>query len=132
MSIPSPAAFGVADAFVTKPLLLPGHEPQFMVYSIAGSQGVLPAGAVLGLATSGGNSGKLVLSASAAGDGSQSPMAVLPWPLDTGSAAVSQAVYVRGKFNANALTFGTGNTIANCKEIMRAAGLLTETPAYSG
>ena len=134
MSIPNPARAGVVDAIVFQQLLLPGHKPDFMSYTIAGGQS-LPAGAVLGRITA---SGKLVLSVLAAGDGSQVPAYILPEPVNTFAADgvtaldMSLSVYVGGYFNAAALTFGAGQTIALCQEQLRAARIFTNAPLYSG
>ena len=80
----------------------------------------LTRGSLLGKITA---SGKYTLSLSASGDGSQTPVAVLAHTTDaSGGDAVTNA-YVRGDFNQNAVTFGTGHTAASTKEALRALGI---------
>lgn len=73
-------------------------------------------GAVLGKITAG---GKYTLSASAAADGSQTPVAILAE--DTNAAAGDKATvaYFRGDFNASAVTLGVGHTVASIKDGLR-------------
>ena len=76
----------------------------------------LVRGAVLGKITS---SGKYVLSASAAGDGSEVPEAILLQDTDASAADQSAPVALTGEFNQDALTFGTGHTAASTKAGLR-------------
>lgn len=71
----------------------------------------LKRGAVLGVVTA---SGKYVLSASAASDGSQAPIAVLAADVDTTTVAGDQVApaYFTGEFADLMMTFGTGHTQA--------------------
>lgn len=73
-------------------------------------------GAVLGKITAG---GKYTLSASAAADGSQTPVAILAE--DTNAAAGDKATvaYFRGDFDASAVTLGVGHTVASIKDGLR-------------
>lgn len=77
-------------------------------------------GAVLGKITSG---GKYALSLSAAADGSQTPDRIAAEDCDATSADAPVLAYKRGDFNANALTLGTGHTIASITEGLRAKGI---------
>lgn len=133
MSVPTFARSRVVDAIGFNALFLPGRQPEFMVYTIKGGQRLL-AGSVLGRITA---TGKLVLAEAAAGDGSQTPMAVLPYNLNTydadGNAKdMTSQVVVKGHLNETALVFGTGLTIASTRDTLRAAGILTRAPGYSG
>jgi len=81
----------------------------------------LKRGAVLGKVTA---DGKYKLSASGATDGSETPTAVLAEDAAAASADVANAaIYIKGEFNANALTFGTGHTAATVKAPLRDGGI---------
>lgn len=85
----------------------------------------LKRGAVLGQITTG---GKYILSASAAIDGSQTPYAILAEDCDASAGDVtSVAVYIKGEFNANVLSFGTGHTAATTKAALRDVGILIKS-----
>jgi hypothetical protein len=77
---------------------------------------VQPRGAVLGVITA---SEKHVLSASAAGDGSEKPVAILAEDVDATDADVTAPVYLTGQFNSRALKLGAGHTIASAKAALR-------------
>lgn len=134
MSNPFPAASGIVDSIVHNGLWLPGKSPVFMTYTLIGGSTYL-AGSVLGRVTA---SGKLKLSASAAGDGSQAPMAILPHDVSAfaadGTTAEDKtvAVAVQGYVNETALVLGAGHTIASVKEALRALGMFLRAPGYSG
>ena len=78
----------------------------------------LTAGAVLGRITSG---GKYILSASGAGDGSQTPVAILAADADASDGDVEGLVYFSGDFAADKLSFGTGHTATTVETAFRAA-----------
>lgn len=80
----------------------------------------LPRGAVIGKIATG---GKYQLSLSAAADGSQTPDLILAEACDATSADAKALAYSRGDFNANALTLGTGHTVASITEGLRAKGI---------
>lgn len=69
----------------------------------------LVAGAVLGQITTG---GKYTLSASAAGDGSQTPDAILAADCDASGGDKTAYVYFAGEFNENKLTLGAGHSLS--------------------
>jgi len=81
----------------------------------------LRRGAVLGLVTA---SGKYVLSASAASDGSQTPKAVLAADVDTTTVNADQVApaYFTGEFGDLMMTFGTGHTQATVDAAFAATG----------
>lgn len=82
---------------------------------------VLTRGAVLGKITA---SGKYNLSLSAAVDGSQTPVAILAEAVDASGGDVTNVpVYIKGDFNTNALTIGTGHTAASITDTLRDGGI---------
>ncbi len=95
------------------------------IVTIASGGTALKRGAVLGKVTASGN---LILSASNAVDGSQTPTAILAEDCDPSAADVTNvAVYVKGEFNANALSFGTGHTAVTVKDALRDGGIYIKT-----
>lgn len=95
------------------------------IVTIASGGTALKRGAVLGKITTG---GKYMLSASAAADGSETANVILAEDCDPSAADVTNvAVYVKGEFNANALSFGTGHTAASVKAPLRDAGIYIKT-----
>lgn len=134
MSIPFPAKSRVVDSIVHNDLMLPGKTPVFVTFTLTGGAKYL-AGSVLGRVTA---TGKLVLSASAAGDGSQTPIAVLPHDVAAYAADgvtgedKTVAVLVEGYVNETALVFGAGHSIATVKPLLRATGVQMRAPGYSG
>lgn len=85
------------------------------------SSAALTRGAVLGKITA---SGKYILSASGAADGSETPFAILAEDCDASGGDVTNVpVYIRGDFNSNALSFGTGHTAATVKDALRDGGI---------
>lgn len=82
---------------------------------------VFVRGAVLGKVDA---DGKFVVSESDASDGSEAPYAVAAEDVDATSADVTGVpVYIKGEFNARALTLGTGHTADTAKEGLRAVGI---------
>lgn len=94
--------------------------------TIASGQNLV-RGAVLGKITA---SGKYNLSLSAAADGSQTPDLILAEDCDATGGDKTALAYERGDFNANALTLGTGHTVASIREGLRAKGI-TILPALA-
>lgn len=80
----------------------------------------LTRGALLGKITA---SGKYTLSASAAGDGSQTPTAILVEACDASGGDKTCLVFERGDFNQNAMTFGTGHTADSVRDGLRGKGI---------
>lgn len=78
-------------------------------------------GDVLGKITT---SGKYNLSLTAAGDGSQTAYAIAAEDVDaSGGDVADAAVYIKGEFNENSLTLGTGHTAATVKTQLRELGI---------
>ncbi len=100
--------------------LFSGHYPRIerLVTITAGAD--LVKGAVLGRITA---DGKFILSASAAGDGSEVPDAILAEDALAAGADVQAVVYFSGEFNENALTLGVGHTIDSIRAAMRSKSL---------
>lgn len=80
----------------------------------------LKRGAVVGRVTA---SSKYVLSATAAGNGSETPAGILSDDIDATSGDKEAMVYIRGDFNASALTLGAGHTVASIAPAFRDAGI---------
>jgi hypothetical protein len=97
--------------------LLIGHNHRNRSVTIA-SGADLTRGAVLGIVTA---SGKYVLSASAASDGSETPVAILAVDAAAAGADVVAPVYYSGEFNAEFCTFGTGHTVTTVDAAFAAA-----------
>jgi head decoration protein D len=92
---------------------------------IAAGQTLQP-GALLGRTTA---SGEYRLSAAAAGDGSETPSAVLIESVDTTGGAGDGIVYWTGEFNERALTFGAGHTADSVRDGLRLYSIfLTAVP----
>lgn len=79
----------------------------------------LKRGAVLGAQTTG---GKFLLSAAAAGDGSQAPKAVLAHDVDASAGDTVAPAYFTGEFGDLMMTFGTGHTQATVDAAFAATG----------
>ena len=104
--------------------LIGGDAVNAVTESIVLDTGNLKRGAVLGRITA---NGKFVLSASAAADGSQTPVAILAEDADATSADQVTVAYLTGEFNASALTLGAGHTIASITEGLRDRGIFLKT-----
>ncbi|MGG5811464.1 head decoration protein [Falsiroseomonas sp. CW058] len=86
----------------------------------------LARGAVVGLITA---SGKITLSASAAGDGSQVPYGVLADDCNaSGGDLANCPVILAGEVNDNALILGAGHTLASIRAGLRDRGIYLKTP----
>jgi len=108
---------GFTDQGSTTPdSLLAGHYPRIerLVTIAAGAD--LVCGAVLGRITA---SGKFLLSASAAIDGSEVPDAILAEDAAAAGVDVQAVVYFSGDFNETALTIGVGHTADSIKPGLR-------------
>ncbi|MCP5136588.1 MAG: head decoration protein [Gammaproteobacteria bacterium] len=84
----------------------------------------LTAGAVLGKITA---SGKYALSASAAGDGSETPDAILANDVDAAAADAEAVVYLEAEVNVDALSFGTGHDATSVRDALRQRGIYLRT-----
>ncbi|HET7552192.1 MAG TPA: head decoration protein [Gemmatimonadaceae bacterium] len=77
-------------------------------------------GAVLGKITA---SGKYQLSASAAVDGSETPVVILAEDCDASAADADCLVYTTGDFDDSAITLGAGHTVASVKDGLADRGI---------
>lgn len=68
-----------------------------------------------------------LLATSAAVDGTQNPVAILADASDPSGGNVTGGIYLQGEFNGNALTFGTGITLAATKAALRPLGAFVKT-----
>lgn len=131
-----PANAGQVDSFTPDPqLMLPGSRPRFMNFTLTGGVAYLK-GSVLGMVTA---TRKLKLAASAAGDGSQVPMAVLDRDLaafDTDGVTALDTTFdvlVGGVvLNPAALVLGTGTTLNVAEDALRPLGFQFRTTGFSG
>ena len=117
-------AFDNAAGSHTHDHLIAGDGMPVVTESIVLDTGNLSRGAVLGRITA---SGKYVLSASAASDGSQTPVAILAESTDATGADKTTVAYLTGEFNTAALTFGAGHTAASTRAALRDAGIFLKT-----
>lgn len=85
----------------------------------------LARGAVLGKVTA---NGEYKLSASGAGDGSETPDVILAEDTDASAAAATTIAYIRGDFNEAALILGAGHTVDSIREGLRAKGIFLFKP----
>ena len=92
--------------------------------TLAQAAGALKRGRVLGVVTA---SGKYLLSASAASDGSQTPSAILVADSDATAGDIAVPVYFAGDFNFHSLTLGTGHTQASITGSLRDASIFIHT-----
>lgn len=81
---------------------------------------VLTRGSVLGRITA---SRKYTLSATAAGDGSQTPRAILAADVDASAGDTTAPAYFIGEFGDLVMTFGTGHTQATVDAAFEDAGV---------
>lgn len=91
---------------------------------VIASSAALLRGAVLGKVTA---TGKYKLSASAAGDGSEVPRAILINDVDASGGDVAGSIYQTGEFNAGCLSFGTGHSAASVEDALNDAGIYLKT-----
>ncbi len=100
--------------------LLAGDFPlRFMTVTIESGQ-VQSAGAVLGEVSA---SEEYKLSASAAGDGSETPTVVLWEDVDATEGTVEAEVLLCGDLRADKLTIGTGHDVASVRKALRTYSL---------
>jgi len=125
--LPYPAAGGTVAAVVQNQLVLPGKDLIMAPFIISSGQTLL-AGSVLGAVTA---TQELVLSASAAGDGSAVPFAILMEDLDTTAGDKTFSVAVEGIFNETALIFGAGHTADTVRVGLRNCGIYLSAPRHS-
>lgn len=111
-----PKSFTSSENFVPDKLI-GGTYPQVVKeVTVVSGQGVLLRGTVLGRITA---SGKYSKSASAAGDGSQTPDLILAEDVDATSADAVSTAFASGEFVESALILGTGHTLASIADGLR-------------
>jgi hypothetical protein len=92
--------------------------------TIASGQTIV-RGTVLGKVTA---DGKFITSLSGAVDGSETAYVIAAEDIDaSGGDVLNAAVYIKGEFNENALTLGTGHTTATVKAQLREVGIYIKT-----
>lgn len=123
----NPMAPGIAAEVYVPDQLIAGIVPLVTdnVTIVSGS-GVIKRGTVLGKITA---SGKYTTSLTAAADGSQTAVAIAADTVDATSADQIVGVYLSGEFNSNALTLGTGWTVATVTAALRSLGIFIKTLA---
>ncbi len=87
--------------------------------------GVIVRGSLLGRITA---TGKYVLSAAAAGDGSEVPLAILADSVDASAADVEAIAYESGEFSEDAIVLGAGHTIASVRDGLRDLDIYLRSP----
>ncbi len=112
-----------SEAYDPGNLLAGSKQPVTKTITIATSA-ALTAGALLGKITA---SGKYILSASAAADGSEVPDAILAHDADASAADVESVVYIEAEINQDEVTFGTGHTAASTAQGLRERGIHLRT-----
>lgn len=119
------ASFGTT-AYTPGGLIAANSDLLYHEQLILASGQNLVRGAVLGKVTA---SGKYVLSAAGASDGSQNPAAILVDDTDTDASAADAAVlgYTRGDFLASGLTLGAGHTTASVRAAFKDIGIFIST-----
>ena len=114
-------ASGFTDQGEYKPCnLLAGEYPRIERIITIASGSNLTKGAVLGRITS---SGKFILSAAGASDGSETPDAILAETVDASAEDKQAVVYFSGEFNENALQLGTGHTVESIRTVLRSKSI---------
>lgn len=116
--------FNNAIGALTDDNLIGGTAVNMVTESIVLDTGNLSRGALLGRITA---TGKWVLSAAAAADGSQVPRAILAEDTDASAADQTTIAYFTGEFNSTAMTFGAGHTAASTLDALRDAGIFLKT-----
>lgn len=114
-----------ADGTYTPDALIAGDFPVRTEKATIISGQNLQRGALLGVITA---SGKYNLSLSAAGDGSNTPRAILAEDVDASGGDKEAIVYVSGDFNQDAITYGTGHTAASVKAGLRDFNIYLHAP----
>lgn len=104
--------------------LVVGEHPVITRSGTLASGQNLVRGALLGRITSGGN---LTLSLAAAGDGSQTPVAILAEDCNASGGAATCVFYEAGEFDPALMTFGTGHTAASTRDGLAARSIYLKT-----
>jgi len=89
--------------------------------AVALGQGVLAAGAVLGLVTA---TAKYALCAKGASDGSETAVGILAEDINATSVEVTSMMITAGEVNENALSFGADTDADDVRNDLRAQGII--------
>lgn len=116
---------GISSANFTPDLLIAGDHPIRTVEVTIISGQNLVRGSLLGKITA---SGKCNLSLSAAGDGSQTPYAILVDDVNASGGDKKGVAYIAGDFNANQIVFGASHTAASVRDALAAKSIYINTP----
>lgn len=114
------ADFRTEGVYVPDALLVGNADLLVAKKVVVAAGAVLERGAVLGRITA---SGKYILSAAAAGDGSEVPDLILAEDVDAGSADAQALAYARGDFKSRALTVGAGHSVDSITDGLRGKGI---------
>lgn len=120
MSYDPTPSFGNEDTYSPDNLLAGDFPVATEEVTIESGAGALTRGTVLGKKTA---TSKYWKSASAAGDGSETPTRILAQDVDATAADVVATVYQTGEFSQRAITLGTGHTVASVKDGLAARGI---------
>ncbi|MFL0802446.1 MAG: head decoration protein [Agarilytica sp.] len=113
------------DTFAPEDWVTGSKDIQTGSVRLSAGQGIIPEKSVLGLVTA---NGEAVLSASAAGDGSEVPKMILVHEVDA-TLAVDAPVYLEGQFNPDLLNFGAGHNAASVKATLSDRNIYLSQPA---
>lgn len=124
MSFKTQAGFASEGSFVPDSLHAGDFPIRTRKVTLVSGQN-LTRGALLGQITAG---GKYTLSLSAAGDGSNTPKAILAEDTDASGGDKDAVVYISGDFNQDAITYGTGHTAASVIDGLRDLNIYLHKP----
>jgi hypothetical protein len=114
------------ENFVPDKLIAGDFPIRTIDVTIAAGQNLI-RGALLGKITA---SGKYVLSVAAAGDGSQTPVAILAEDVDATAGDKAGIAYISGDFNANELSYGAGHTQESVRPGLRDLNIYLHDPVF--
>lgn len=111
----NPEFNGAEGTYVPDTLIAGDHPIRTLGVTVLSGQN-LTRGALVGKITTG---GKVILSLSAAADGSQTPYGILGEDVNASGGDKVSFVYLCGDFNSREMTFGTGHTVASVRDGLR-------------
>lgn len=106
-------------------LLIAGDKPIHTDGVVILSGETVSRGDLLGIITVG---GQAILSASAAGDGSEVPVCIAGEDVDASGGDTNSWAYFAGEFNENQMTFGTGHTADSVRAGLRNKSIYLHNP----
>ena len=119
MTIGTAEGFTNQDGYTPDRLFAGDHPRETTKATLLSGENV-SRGAVPGIVTA---SGKLRLSASGSADGSETPDAIAAEDADATGGDVDVLIYRTGEFNQDAVTLGTGHTVASISQGLRERGI---------